>query len=130
MGHEYSKRDIGRMGEDVACQFLVKKGYKVLVRNYRQKCGEIDIIAERNGVVRFVEVKSVSRDTLPDVLKEENEYRPEEMVHAAKLKKIARTAEVYMLSKKDDREYQIDVIGVFLNVSTRNARCRLLENVF
>ena len=59
-----------------------------------------------------------------------SDYRPEEQVHPAKLRKIARTAEMYMNGKRDNREYQIDVVGVFLNMKTRQARCRLFEQVF
>lgn len=125
----YSKRDIGRIGEDVACQFLVQKGYRIVERNFRRPYGEIDIVAERGGIIRFVEVKAVSCKKLPDMAIERNDYHPEELVHAAKMHRIARTAEVYMISKKDSRDYQIDVVAVFLLISSRRARCRLFENV-
>ncbi len=55
------------------------------------------------------------------------DYRPEELVHHSKLRKIARTAALYMEEKRDDREYQIDVVGVIMNKATRTARCRLIE---
>ena len=124
------RKEVGRLGEDVAAQFLVRKGFTILDRNYRKPWGEIDIIAEKGNIVRFVEVKAVSRENLPgDVSRETSDYRPEEMVHPAKLRKIARTAEMYMNSKKDDREFQIDVVGVFLCMKTRKAKCRLFEQV-
>jgi putative endonuclease len=120
---------IGRYGEDVASQFLESRGFKVIERNYLRSWGEIDIIAEKGGVVRFVEVKAVSRENLPDVTRESSGYRPEEQVHPAKLRKVARTAEMYMNEKGDERDYQIDVVGVFLDVKNRKARCRLYEQV-
>jgi putative endonuclease len=123
------RKEVGRLGETIAADFIIRKGFKVIERNYRRPWGEIDIIAEKNRIVRFVEVKSVSRETLPDVSRENDSYRPEEQVHPFKLRKVARTAEMYMNSNKDGREYQIDVIGVFLNMKTRKARCRLFENV-
>lgn len=123
-----SKKDIGRIGEDVACQFLVRKGFRILERNFRRACGEIDIIAEKDGILRFVEVKSVSCAELPDVSKESTGYRPEELVHPAKMRHIARTADIYLITKKEEREYQIDVVGVFLDLSKRQARCRMIEN--
>lgn len=123
------RQEIGQIGENIAAEFLERKGFAILVRNYRQTWGEIDIIAEKAGSVRFVEVKTVSRENVEDVSRENNDYRPEEMVHPAKLRKIARTAELYMNSKNDDREYQIDVVGVFLNHRTHKARCRLFEQV-
>ena len=124
-----SRKRVGRIGESVAAQFLERKGFIILDRNYRKPWGEIDLIAEKAGVVRFVEVKTLSRESFPDISREMSDYRPEEQVHPAKLRKIARTAELYMNGKRDDREYQIDVVGVFLNVKTRQARCRLFEQV-
>ncbi|MCR4281199.1 MAG: YraN family protein [Candidatus Kaiserbacteria bacterium] len=120
------KGEVGRDGEDIACQFLERKGFKILERNYRKPWGEIDIIAEKAGIVRFVEVKAVSRESLPDISRE-MDYRPEEMVTSSKLKKVARTAVLYMENKRDKREYQIDVVGVIMDQATRKARCRLIE---
>jgi putative endonuclease len=120
---------VGRIGEYIAVTFLERKGFTIKARNYRENWGEIDIIAEKAGSVRFVEVKTVSRENPLDVSRENNNYRPEEMVHPAKLRKIARTAEMYMNSRGDDRDYQIDVVGVFLDMKTRKAKCRLFEQV-
>ena len=119
----------GRVGEQVAVIFLERKGFKVLEKNYRKPWGEIDIIAEKDGIIRFVEVKALSRETSPDNSRENNGYRPEEQVHPAKLRKIARTAELYMNYRQDSRDFQIDVVGVFLDVKTRKAICRLYEQV-
>ena len=76
-----------------------------------------------------MEVKTLSRENIPDISREMSDYRPEEQVHPAKLRKIARTAEMYMNGRGDPREFQIDVVGVFLNIHTRQARCRLYEQV-
>ena len=66
---------IGEIGEGVACRFLVKRGFKIVERNYTRKWGEIDIIAKQTkrklfGPAReklhFIEVKTVSRDNLDD----------------------------------------------------------------
>ena len=121
-----NKANVGQIGEDIACQFLERKGFKILGRNYRKPWGEIDIIAEKGGTVRFVEVKTVSRESMMDGSRE-MDYRPEEMATPDKLKKVARTAVLYMESKKDEREFQIDVVGVVLHEGTRTARCRLIE---
>jgi putative endonuclease len=108
---------------------LERGGFRVIGRNYRKPWGEIDIIAEKDDLVRFIEVKTVSRESISDISREMSDYRPEEQVHAQKLRKIARTAELYMESKKDRREFQIDVIGVFLDMKNRKARCRFFEQV-
>ncbi len=52
------KRKIGDIGENIACDFLKKRGFEILDRNYLRKWGEIDIIARKGGVIRFLEVKS------------------------------------------------------------------------
>jgi putative endonuclease len=126
---DQTTRDIGAIGEKVAAEFLSRKGYRILERNYLKPWGEIDIIAVKSDVVRFVEVKAVSRESFVGMSEESNDHKPEDMVHEHKLRKIAKTAEMYMNEKKDPRDYQIDVVGVFLNVSQKRARCRLVEQV-
>ncbi|PIR82561.1 hypothetical protein COU20_02065 [Candidatus Kaiserbacteria bacterium CG10_big_fil_rev_8_21_14_0_10_59_10] len=120
------KSEIGALGEKIAARFLETKGYRVVERNYRKPWGEIDLIAEKEGIMRFVEVKSVSREALPDISRE-MDNRPEELVDRRKLQKIARAAALYMESRGDKREYQIDVVGVIMDVVSRKARCRLFE---
>lgn len=124
-----ARKEVGRLGEEAAAQFLTLKGFTVLERNYLRPWGEIDIIAEKDGIIRFVEVKTLSRENPPDISRENNTYRPEEQVHPGKLTKIARTAELYMNERGDARDYQIDVVGVYLDAARRTARCRLYEQV-
>lgn len=129
MPKDQMRKETGRIGEQVAADFLAQKGFTVITRNYRKPWGEIDIIAEKGNCVHFVEVKTFSRETLPDVSREMSDYRPEEQVHPGKLKKISRTAEMYMNTAHDNRDFQIDVVGVFLDMKNRKARCRLFEQV-
>ena len=128
-GRSPDRRRIGALGESIAAQYLERKGYEVLEKNFRRPYGEIDIVALKGNVVRIVEVKTVTRERLPSAKTEEGDYRPEEMVHDQKLRKLARVAEAYMNQRRDQREYQIDVVGVFLDETTRKARCRLFEQV-
>lgn len=128
MNHSDPRRKRGALGEKIAAQYLNNKGFRILEYNYRKPWGEIDIIAEKAGIVRFVEVKAVSRESYTDISRE-MDYRPEEMVTESKLRKVARTAALYMETHKDDREYQIDVVGVVLSEESRTARCRLFEQV-
>jgi|SRR3989344_2032763 len=53
---------VGKLGEDIACKFLVKRKFKIVERNYRKPWGELDIVAEKNHTLHFVEVKTVSRE--------------------------------------------------------------------
>jgi putative endonuclease len=54
----YSKRELGMYGEQLACEFLIEKGYRILERNWRCRLGEIDIIAQTGKYTVFVEVKT------------------------------------------------------------------------
>ena len=68
----------GNIGEDFAADYLEKEGYKIIERNYATKLGEIDIIAEKDGYIAFVEVKSRAEDCM---------YSPREAVTFSKQKK-------------------------------------------
>ena len=126
---EHNARDIGRIGEDVACKFLMKQGFSIVERNYWKKWGEIDIIAQKSNTWHFVEVKTVRRENLVDVSHETDEYSPEENVHPQKLKRLHRTIQTYLLEKDIEDEWQLDVLAVFLDLEKKQARCRMTENV-
>src|SRR3989338_1506593 len=108
-------------GESVAEIFLRRKGYKIVRKNFRKPWGEIDIIAEKGNTVRFVEVKTVSRESY------ERSHDPEELVDRRKLVKVARTAALYMQNTRDGREFQIDVVGIIMDDVSHLASCRLFE---
>jgi len=120
-GSRENTKIIGDLGETIACKFLESKGFTILDRNYRKKYGEIDIIARKGNSIRFVEVKSISR--------ENSDFRPEEQAHPKKIGKIARVADFYMNQREGQEEYQIDVIGVFIDENRMKARCRFFEGV-
>lgn len=115
------RKRVGKGGEEIAAQFLLRKGYKIITMNYQKKWGEIDIIGEKDGTVRFVEVKTVSRES--------QGYRPEELLHVTKLRKVARTAALYMEETKDNREFQVDAVTVVMDEVKRLAHCKLFEQV-
>jgi putative endonuclease len=115
-----NKQKTGAIGESIATQFLRNKGYKIIKKNYRKPWGEIDIIAEKQNTVRFIEVKTVSRERFPHFI-------PEELVDRRKLTKVARTAALYMETTRDTREFQLDVVGVIMDKVSRTAHCRLFE---
>ncbi len=58
------KQIIGDLGEGISCNYLKNKGFSIVERNYWKPWGEIDIIAQENGILHFVEVKTVTRETL------------------------------------------------------------------
>ena len=56
------RQTLGKLGEDLACEELVRRGYAILDRRYRTRCGEIDIVARVGDIVVFVEVKARAGD--------------------------------------------------------------------
>jgi len=72
-------------------------------------------------------IKTVSHN----VSIETDDHRPEENVHPWKLRRLHRAIQTYLLDKKvsDEIEWQLDVVAVFLDMKTREARVRIIENV-
>ena len=79
--------EVGQKGEEIASKYLEKKGFTIQDRNYRKKWGEIDIVAFKDKVLHFVEVKTVSRRSFGGHFEQEvNNFRPEDNMHPWKLK--------------------------------------------
>lgn len=123
---------IGMIGENIAAKYLENKGYFLIDRNYRKKWGELDIIAQKDGHLHFVEVKTVSKRSYGGRFEQEiNNYRPEENVHPWKLKRLRRAVQTYLLEKFRGSEppWQFDLACVFLDQEKRVAKVRFLENI-
>lgn len=75
----------------------------------------------------FIEVKSVARETLAGV----DQYRPENNMHPWKLKRLARTIQTYLLSKKmsGEKEWQVDLLVVFLDIKNKKAKIKVVKDV-
>ncbi len=103
---ENSKK-IGTSGEDLATKFLQEKGYRIRERNYRVSLGELDIIAEKDSRIIFVEVKT--RRNLRC-------GTPAESVNYYKQKKIIQTAQVFLRQKRlEGCSCRFDVIEVYVH---------------
>jgi putative endonuclease len=106
------RKEIGKIGEEIAAEFLRKKGYKILDRNYKFQIpgdlqrGEIDIVSKRGDTICFVEVKTLKDPKI--------EIFPEEKINFSKKKKLIATAESWLIKNKIllDSKWQIDVISV------------------
>lgn len=95
--------EIGRIGEDFACEMLKNKGFEIITRNYHTRRGEVDIIAKNDEYILFVEVKTRKVDFL---------VSGEEAVNAAKRKKIYLAATDYLMKNPIDRQPRFDVITI------------------
>jgi putative endonuclease len=128
----------GEIGENIAVRFLMKHGFSILDRNYTKKWGEIDIVAEKDNKIYFVEVKSVSRETLKTFIPksfnasdERYEYRPEDNMHPWKLKRLSRTIQTYLLNKNIDEEkgWQMDLLIVYLCQKEKKAKIKVVSDI-
>lgn len=131
MADKPNKAQVGKVGEDTACKWLKSKGYIIVERNYWKKWGEIDIVANKAGILHFVEVKAVSRSLRSSTPKLEDEYHAEENVHPWKLQRLSRVIQTYLLERKidDEQAWQIDVLTVELDFDTRRALVKLLPDI-
>ena len=106
-----NNKNIGDIGEDLACHFLVKKRYRILFRNYREKFDEIDIVVRSfDDILVFVEVKTLKKN-IGDLI-------PEDNLTKNKLKKITRACHLFIDSHRglvsERRGWRIDLIAVTL----------------
>ena len=98
-----TRKEIGNKGEENAVNFLFANGYEVLERNYRFVRGEVDIIALKNSVMVFIEVKS---------RKNTNFGYPETFLSEPQQDRIHRAAEEYVLHKEWQGEIRFDIIAI------------------
>lgn len=121
---------IGELGENIACNFLLNKDFKIIERNYTRKWGEIDIIASKENKLHFIEVKSVSRNIDTKIDKENTGYRPEDNMHMHKIIRMHRVIQTYLIHKKlENTSWQIDLLLVYIDKNKRLARVKSLENI-
>lgn len=120
------KSEIGKKGEEIAENYLKNKGYRILIKNYRQKFGEIDIIARApDRTVIFMEVKTI-------LLNEQNGLTPEDNITTRKLNIVKRTANFFAAKHPriidEERGWRIDLIAIDLS---RNGKfsIRHYENI-
>ena len=109
---------IGRWGEDVACEALVRKGYAIVERNWRMAHYEIDIIAMKDDFIVFVEVKT----------REDPDIDPLEALDERKIARIGASAQTYMTHFDTHRQARFDVFAI--NGSPSDYRVEHIEDAF
>lgn len=104
--------------ENIAKKYLLDSGFKIIEENYACRLGEIDIIAQKNSRIHFIEVKG---------RKNTEHGLPREAVTSTKQRKIKNAAKYYFLKKLNDDVYcQFDVIEIITDTNTIN----YIENAF
>ena len=118
---ESPSQTLGILGEELAFQYLKKRGYKVLLRNYESPMGEIDLIAKDKGSLVFIEVKTRSSDVMG---------LPSESVTAMKRHQIRKSARYYVMRYGiHDVPCRFDVVSVILP-KEGEASLEIIENAF
>lgn len=121
-GREDRRRSTGRLGEEAAARYLSGIGYGIKERNWRCRSGELDLVAECDGCLIFVEVRTRSS------------YRfghPAESVEARKQAQVRRTAQVYLhMNGHRDARIQFDVVAVQVGRDGRVGDILHIPNAF
>ena len=115
-----ARQEFGEVGEKVAERWLRRHGWRVLQRRFRNGHRDIDLVAERDGLVAFVEVKARRRKDFGD---------PVEAVDWRKQRELVRSATVWIdRHGRPNESYRFDVIGVL--VEGNSVRVKHIENAF
>ena len=113
-------QQLGALGERIAERWLVKHGYRILARRFRNGHRDIDLIAERDETIAFVEVKARSGNDFGD---------PVEAVHFKKQRELTRSAHVWIdRHGRRGESYQFDVVGIL--VSEERVKVKHIPNAF
>ena len=124
----------GKLGESLAKKYLLANGHRVLAENYYYakgpRSGEIDLITECQGAIRFIEVKM-------RVLSEKAKkslglsFPPEASVTPSKIRKCAKTAHHYLKSeRRESEEYHFDTVSILYDPGVKKAHIRYLPDIF
>ena len=124
MKYKKNTKSKGLLGEKVAVSYLLKNNFKILEKNLREKNAEVDIVALKEGVFHFVEVKS------DFCAGKEKGWFPEERIDINKIKRINKVACFYLERKgRQDYSWCIDVISVLFSPEGELLEIKMMENV-
>ncbi len=109
---------VGVYGEDLAIDYLKGLGFELVARNIRYKWGELDIVAKRQGIVHFIEVKTryVIHETSDEAIK------PEDNMTRHKMAKFFRSVETFLgdMGGQESCDWQIDLIVVVITKDNKH----------
>jgi putative endonuclease len=102
---------LGEKGEQLAVEFLIKNGYRIVERNWRYKKAEVDIIAQKNEVLAIVEVKTRSTYYFGN---------PQDFVNKKKIQLYVEAINEYVVSNDLDVEVRFDIVAIVKNKNSFN----------
>ena len=116
-----NSKKLGKEGEELACRFLRKRGYRIRERNYCSPLGEIDIVAWDKGTMAFIEVKT----------RRDNDYgSPQESVTKSKQQRIRKIALTYLKKNGWEGDCRFDVISILMNPGIKRVHIELIRDAF
>lgn len=120
----HKRQEFGALAEQATSVFLEKQGYEILDRNYRKPWGEIDIIARKDGVIVFIEVKANAEYS-------HESFAPQVRADRTKLRKVIKSAMLYLeFELKDlESEWRVDIIAVTAHTYANKAHITHFKNV-
>lgn len=117
----FTRKEAGKLGEDLAVSYLIKHGYQIIEQNFRIRGGEIDIVALEKDTLVFVEVKTRSSAEFGS---------PLEAITYWKLKSLIKTAQFYKLKHpKLPDAMRIDAVAILLDKKNNVVSIELVKNI-
>jgi len=110
--------ELGKQGEQLAEEYLIKKGYTILHRNWRYSHYEIDIVALKNKTLQFIEVKL-----------RQNYSTPEESVSKKKIKYLLQAADEFLFRNKEYKNFQLNILAITMK-RTEDPEFFFIEDVY
>jgi len=111
--------ELGKKGEQLAVDFLIKKGYNIIERNYRFDKAEVDIIAQQNDILAIIEVKTRSTTDFGN---------PQDFVKPKQIQRLVKAVDAYVIENNLDVEVRFDIIAIVKEKN--NFNIEHLENAF
>lgn len=112
--------ELGKKGEQLAVDFLIKEGYNIMERNYRFDKAEVDIIAQKEAVLAIVEVKTRSTTDFGN---------PQDFVKPKQIQRLVKAVDEYVIKNGLDVEVRFDIIGI-VKQQKNQFKIEHLENAF
>ncbi|MCK4520792.1 YraN family protein [Candidatus Parcubacteria bacterium] len=111
---------IGRIGEEIARDYLEDKGYDIIEQNCKTRYSEIDLIAKKDDVLVFIEVRTKTSERFGS---------PEETINKEKIRRLIRSADAYSAIKRWKGQYRIDAVCVVLDQNHKLSRIQHYESI-
>lgn len=121
----------GKLGEHIAEQYYIRHGYTIISRNCNVKVGELDIVAQKDGVLHFVEVKSGTWTKMGWPHEGDDLFRPEDHMHQQKCARMARAIAVFMSTQRipPQQTCVVDLVVVLIHTVYKRALVRVVPDI-